>query len=135
MILLDTSYLLSLCFPVDPNHQPAVQAASTVDDRKLWTTQGNLSEMYTVGAQRFNKTITIDFIHDLIEGGVMVVYESPKLTKKTLEIFTRVTSKNVSWVDCLVVAVAETHKIGTIFTFDTDFKTLTKQIQVSLPLL
>lgn len=125
MIFVDASFYVSLLKPTDGNHETAVALARKHGMAPKLTSQAVLGEVATVGSQRFSKEATIVFIEDILRGRTTtVLFETHELATRAWEIFKKVKSKNISWVDCYSRAIIEAYKIETVLTFDKDFQKL-----------
>ena len=122
MIFIDASFYLSLLNPKDNNHEKAIKIGQEYESEEYVTSQMVLGEVLTVGSQRFDKTLTIKFIEEVLKSRTRVVLEKPELIKRAYDIFKKIRSKNVSWVDCYSFAIMEKLKIKKALTFDKHFK-------------
>lgn len=122
MVFIDASFYLSLLNPQDINHQKAIKMGKKYKDEDYVTTQLVLGEVLTVGSQRFDKALTIKFVEEILDSSTKIVLEKPGLIKRAFDLFKKIKSKNVSWVDCYSFAVMEGLKIKKALTFDKDFK-------------
>lgn len=126
MIFVDASYYVSLLKPTDSNHERALTMAKRYKEEELITSQAVLGEVATVGSQRYNKEATIAFLDGiLLVGTTIIILERQELVDRTWEIFKKVKSKNISWVDCYSLAIIKAYKIETVLTFDKDLQKLT----------
>lgn len=121
-VYIDASAYLSLLNPHDSNHTSALHQAVSLNSHQYITTQAVLGEVLTVGAMRFDKKLTIKFVDKILGSHTIVILESPELVLEAWKIFKKVSSKNISWVDCFSQSVIQKYNIAEIFTFDTDFK-------------
>ena len=125
MIFIDASFYVSLLRENDSNHHNAIaQWRKLGPYEKKMTSQAVLGEVATVGSQRYDKRLTIDFIEEVQAGNTAIILESTTVVDRTWEIFKKIKSKNVSWVDCYSWAIIEFYKIERILTFDKDFQRL-----------
>ena len=122
MIFIDASFYLSLLNPKDNNHEKAIKIGQEYEGEEYVTSQMVLGEVLTVGSQRFDKTLTIKFIEEVLKSRTRVVLEKPELIKGAYNIFKKIRFKNVSWVDCYSFAIMEKLKIKKALTFDKYFK-------------
>ena len=122
MIFIDASFYLSLLNPKDNNHEKAIKIGQEYESEEYVTSQMVLGEVLTVGSQRFDKTLTIKFIEEVLKSRTRVILEKPELIKRAYDIFKKIRSKNVSWVDCYSFAIMEKLKIKKALTFDKHFK-------------
>ena len=125
MIFIDASFYISLLKKNDANHEQAVVKWRNLRlyERKM-TSQAILGEVLTVGSQRYDKQLTIDFVEEVKAGNTVIILETVALIDHAWETFKKVKSKNVSWVDCYSWTIIQVHKIATVLTFDKDFQRL-----------
>lgn len=128
MIFIDTSFYFSLINQRDANHQSALKISQRYSNKQRFVTSWSIiGELLTVGSMYFDKKITIEFVNNIRQNKQMILILAKKISiDKTLKIFHQIQSKNISWVDCLSVALMEEHQIKQILTFDKDFITLKK---------
>lgn len=126
MLFIDASAYLSLLNPQDNNHQKAVDLANKYAQKKLVTSQSVLGEVLTVGSMRFDKKTTLKFVEKILQSQTLIVTETQSLITAALDIFKKVDSKNISWVDCYSQAIINHYQIKEVFTFGKDFKKLKK---------
>ena len=82
--------------------------------------------MLTVGSMRFDKQKTIKFVEKIIDTQTLIILETQKLTTTAFDLFKKIKSKNISWVDCYSQAIINAYGIDSVFTFDNDFIKLKK---------
>ncbi len=127
MIFIDSSFYVSLLKKRDSNHRKAVDWwRSLPDDAQKMTSQAILGEVLTVGSQRHDRRLAIAFVEEIRAGNTIIVLETAPLVTRAWEIFKKVKSKNISWVDCYSRAIIEVYKVETVLTFDKDFARLVK---------
>ena len=99
MIFIDASFYLSLLNPNDSNHQKAIELSEQHKKGDYATSQSVLGEVLTVGSQRFDKSLTVEFVEEIFKSHTKIVLEKRELVKDAFNFFKSVKSKNVSWVD------------------------------------
>lgn len=124
MIFIDSSAYLSQLFPHDTNHQKAQRKFKSLKNENAVTSLAVLGEVLTVGSQRFNRQITIEFVEAILSTKTTVIYESKEFSQATFELFKKIPNKNIGWVDCYSAVIMKKYQISEIFTFDSDFKKL-----------
>ncbi|MEN8253787.1 MAG: PIN domain-containing protein [Patescibacteria group bacterium] len=124
MIFIDTSYYFALINHKDSTHDKAVALKKFYINNDKTSTYAVLSELATIGSQRFSRTGTINFIENLLQGDTEIILESEELMEKTWQLFKNSKSKNISWVDCYSVAICHEYDIKKILTFDKDIPKL-----------
>lgn len=122
MVFIDTSFYLSLLNSKDNNHKKAVEMGREYKGGDYVTTYMVLGEVLTVGSQRFDKSLTIEFVEEILKSKTKIVLEKSNLIKKAFNIFKKIRSKNVSWADCYSFAVIKKLKIKRSLSFDKHFK-------------
>jgi predicted nucleic acid-binding protein len=139
MIFIDSAFYISYAFLEDPNHQKALQLGTEFLNQEsiLYTSQSIISEILTVGSQRYDRSITLEFVNKIITSDTKIILENQEYINKSLDIFKQITNKNISYVDCYSTAIISKLKIDTVLTFDRDFLKLKPFLpkQVSFPLL
>ena len=126
MLFIDASAYLSLLNPSDSNHQKALNLVKKITKKKFITSQAVLGEVLTVGSMRFDKQKTIKFVEKIIDTQTLIILETQKLTTTAFDLFKKIKSKNISWVDCYSQAIINAYGIDSVFTFDNDFIKLKK---------
>lgn len=122
MVFIDASFYLSLLNPKDSNHEKSIEMGKKHKGKDYVTTYMVLGEVLTVGSQRFDKFLTIEFVEEILGSKTKIVLEKADLVKRAFSIFKKIKSKNVSWVDCYSFAVMEKLKIKMFLSFDRHFK-------------
>lgn len=124
-VFVDANVFIALINQEDRLHQRALELRDQLRKEKgrLVTSSFVLAEVLTVLSLRVNKKKAIEFGE--------LVYKKTKFlkiirpTKGTeelaLDYFKRIKSKNISFVDCLTLAIVKIFGIKRIFSFDKDF--------------
>lgn len=99
MILVDASYYLSLLLN-DSNYSKALRICRSLNATDCVTSQAVLGEVLTVGSMRFNRQAAVTLVQQIIDSGTTIILESSEIVVLAREIFVKVRSKNVGWVDC-----------------------------------
>src|SRR3990170_1110086 len=120
MVLIDTSFYISLSFEHDANHKKAQKIIPYLKDKV--TTEDILKETLTLISQRKGKKASIRFYNYLLEDTEIFPVES-KHFELGLQIFLDPKlNKNISVVDCTTASICKEKGILKIVTFDSHFK-------------
>lgn len=78
-------------------------------------------ETVTVLSQRVGRDVAIDAGNELkFSPSLRLVEVDASLQERTWQIFQEIDQKNISFVDCSILAVLESYGIEYLLTFDTD---------------
>lgn len=123
-IFIDTDFLYALNDKSDSLHKKAIKIINKFNDQKvsLFTSTNVLLETLTLLSQRISKKTAIRILLELRSGAYEVVHPSEEIVLKAEKIFIDIASKNVSYADCLSMAVMKECEIKHIFSFDIHFK-------------
>lgn len=124
MIFIDTSFYLALINPQDSTHSQALSLRKIYEDNQRVTSNSVLSELATVGAIRLSKSKTIQFIEQIESGKTKIITEQKSDLSLAWKLFKQSKSKNISWVDCHIVAISQRLNIKRILSFDKDIERL-----------
>ncbi len=128
-VFVDTNYFLALLNPQDSLHVRALDLAKRIEDPKLSLVVSNLIllESVTLLAMKRGRQVAIEFGEYLQNNKrIKIVQVDDEIQKKTWEIFKKVGVKDVSYVDCSILAVMQTEGISTLVSFDKHFVDLKK---------
>lgn len=122
-IFIDTSVLIALNNIEDPTYARALHVSKNIFSKSVEVVTSNhiISETLTVLSQKVSHQSAIDF-KELWAPKIEVIHINEVLEEIAFEIFKKLTSKNVSFVDCTSFALMKQLGITTAFTFDKDFK-------------
>ncbi|MEK7595462.1 MAG: PIN domain-containing protein [Patescibacteria group bacterium] len=123
-VLIDTNIFVALYDKNDPTHKQAANMfASLPSDARLVTTSEIVGESITVIAMKVGKDFALRLISEIVNIELLFVEEI--IFYKAIEVFKRIKSKNVSFVDCVSFVIAREKRFGIdcVFTFDRHFKT------------
>jgi len=124
MIFIDASYYLSLLNLQDNNHNKAVEMSLCHKNEVYITSQAVLGEVLTVGSQRIDKKLAIEFVEEILKSQTRVILETKDYVDDAFSIFKQAESKNISWVDCYSLAIMKKLKIKKALSFDKHFRQL-----------
>lgn len=124
MIILDSSFLVSVEVETDQNHERAVEIRNKI-------IKGDFGELF-ISDYIFDETVTVTFnktkdLNKAVEVGeiLMGLTEILKVEEKTLEetwkIFKNQKKTMLSFTDCTILALMQEKGIKNLATFDEDF--------------
>lgn len=121
-ILIDSDAFVALIKRNDTNHERAgeISRLLTKKGSVFITTNYVFSETVTVLSQKISHKVAVDFINDLVneKSEISIIRANEEIEKLAIEIFKKQTSKNISYVDCVNMAVLRRYRWETIFSFD-----------------
>ncbi len=120
-VCVDASAVVSLFDENDPNHKRAKKLASKLVSVERIVSNFVFAEIVTILSQKIGKQASIDAGNYLNHEFTMIRLD-PEIENSAWEIFKKQTSKNVSFVDCTIIALYKDGAFDKVFTFDTDFK-------------
>lgn len=122
-IFVDTSAFVALNNKNEPNHIVADALLGQLDlsTTILLTSNYTIAETITILSQRISKEIAINF-KELDVPTLEVIWVNEMIEAAAFDIFKKIKSKNVSFIDCTSFALMRELGIKTVFTFDRDFK-------------
>lgn len=122
IIFTDASALVSFYNKKDSNHLKArfiTDKFSSSDE--LLISNLVFAETVTILSQRVDKQKAIK-AGNYIRQNISFIRLTEEIEDSAWEIFKKQTSKNVSLVDCTIIALFQKGIFDKLFTFDTDFK-------------
>lgn len=122
-VFIDADALVALARAKDKNHQRARKIYEKIKKEKIsfFSSNTSLYEAVTVISQRISHQAAKKFILKAREA-INFVFIDTAIERKGLTIFNKQTSKNVSFFDCLNMAILKDLGINQIFSFDEDYK-------------
>jgi len=122
-VFVGSSAFVSLRNPLDVNHEIAKSVAAQLERAQtpLVTSNFIVAESLTVIAQRVSLAKAVEF-REVFLPGVRVVSITEEIEEVAFDIFKRLTSKNVSFIDCTSFALMRELGVKTAFAFDDHFK-------------
>ncbi|MGI9028081.1 MAG: type II toxin-antitoxin system VapC family toxin [Candidatus Saccharimonadales bacterium] len=134
-VFVDSNFLIGLYNASDTLHgkTSAINARLASSGARLYVSNYILLEVLTVLSQRIGRAEAIAVGNNIIDGGhIEVIHINEDMHALSWNIFQLVTNKNVSFVDCSILAVMQDSGIRHLLTFDkTDFGPLRKQFGFS----
>ena len=130
-IFLDANFLIAIHKTNDQLHQNAMNLANIIDKNNLEMVTSNyvILEVLTVLSQRISKSVAIKASNLLLskDSPITQIHINSDLDNQTLELFKTIKNKNISYVDCSIIAVMKSENIKLLATFDKkDFNSLQK---------
>ena len=124
-IFIDSNFYVAFYNPADSLHKSALEVGKEIiDDIKIIS---NLvfSEIVTVLSQRVGK-VTAVRVGDFLQSSSQVqsIHIDEYLQNESWKIFKQIAGKNISFVDCSIIAAMNIEGINQLLTFDDDFKKL-----------
>lgn len=122
MIFIDSDAFIGLVKEDDAHYSQTQRIFSRLYEEKYEYITSNyvFSEVITVLSLRVGHEAAVSFINTIkdTQSQYQVVWINEEIEEKTIEIYKKQTSKNVSFVDCTNMALMELHNIPLIFSFD-----------------
>lgn len=118
----DTSALIALFNPDDPNHQKAIDIVKRESKRIFMISNYIFAETVTMLSQRTDKETSIRS-GEHIKKTYHIITLDKDSEDLAWDIFKKQKSKNVSFVDCTTFALFKKGVFDKAFSFDKDFKT------------
>ncbi len=124
-IFVDSDAFVALAVEKDSSHRKALKILSGLSQRYVIFTTSNyvFSETVTVISQKAGHDEAISFIRKIQSGdGYTIKWIDQVIEFLAIEIFSKQTSKNVSFVDCTNMAIVKHDNLDAIFSFDEIYK-------------
>lgn len=135
-VLVDSNFLVAYFNRKDSLHQKAssISKNALFNASNVYISNYVFLETSTIIAQKVSKKASIligDYI--LNDSSFKLLHIDAYLHKVTWEIFNNINKKNVSFVDCSLLAVIQEQEIDNLLTFDTkDFKSFQKKFKFKI---
>ena len=121
MIMLDSSYIVSLVVDSENDHERALELFEKLDGKGLVITNAILTETINLLLKRLNKNTKAIFeVYETIKSDFKIIYENEELTERAMQTLIRYKS-NFGLADALSIEVMKDLNIREIFSFDDDF--------------
>ena len=135
-IFVDSNFFIALLNSEDSLYEKAKSISKKLAERDVSYVISNLVflEVITVTSMRSGRDTAVKGGNNLLQNSrVRLVHVDEELHEKSWKIFQETEGKNVSFIDCSIIAAMKAEDISTLLTFDkTDFATLQKQYRFSL---
>ena len=124
-IFVDSNYFISLFNPVDGNYVGAVALFHALEREHMLLVTSNFvfAEVVTVLSQRQNRpSAIVAGSHLQANPRIRIIHIDEALHRTSWQVFQEIQKKNMSFVDCSILAVMHAEHITKLLTFDrTDF--------------
>lgn len=134
-LLIDSNFVIALYNPVDNLHRKAKQISERLKSMryKMYISEYIFLEIVTVLSQRGGREIAIQAGKDLLrEKDFVFIQINEELHKITWQIFQEIKKKDISFVDCSILAAMRFFNIKKLLTFDKeDFTQLRRKYRFS----
>lgn len=121
---VDTSALIALNHARDQHHQDAQILAAALKDCELIISDAVVTETYTLLRYRLGFHPAHFFLQTVMKPSFTLAEVTPSIRMRTLEILKQYNDHAITYCDALSVALMETMKIDTIFSFDYHFEVM-----------
>lgn len=126
-VFVDASAFYALLNKKDRLHQEALSISQALakTNQTLITSNYTLAEAYTVIRSKLGFQTAAAFVAEIRRGGIQVAWIDNKIHNRGLEIFLeKEEPKDLSFFDCVDLALMESLGIEKAFSFDRHFKAL-----------
>ena len=128
-IFVDSNYFVALFNPSDTLYQKAIRIAKKIDKEKISLAISNFIflEVITILSQKRGKKVATDICQYFLSNPeIKLIHIDKSLQKDSWSIFKVIKNKDISFVDCSIIAAMKSEEINEILTFDKDFEKLQK---------
>lgn len=125
LIFFDTNAYVALSDQEDSTYHKAHRLMESLKHKNFIpiTSSHIVSESLTVVSQKVGKGQALKFFDDLQNSETETIFVDPIIHNQALELFPKIKSKNVSFVDATSFVIMKNRGIKVAFTFDQHFKT------------
>jgi len=135
VIFVDSNYFVSLFNPEDTRHQHALKISDRIEEAETFLCISNFvfAEIVTVLSQRKSREAGIKAgMYLLSRNNIQTAHVDENVQAESWKIFQETQSKNISFVDCSIIATMRAEGLQKLLTFDTtDFVRLQSQHRFS----
>jgi len=124
-VIIDSDLLISLWYKDQPTHQKAKKIYSQIhkhNNSSIYILNLNIQESATVISKKYSQTEAVRFTREIEDNINKKLITYIKLTNKieslAWQIFAKQTKKNISFIDCAVLATFQIYKFDKILSFD-----------------
>lgn len=130
-VFIDSSYYCALVNSEDSLHKKSLKYINSLENS--YTSNFILLESYTVISQKAGKTTAVKFGEKMqSQSNTSILLVTPNVEHLSWEIFKSINNKNLSYVDCSILALLQINKINTLLSFDSHFKPFEKQFNFNV---
>lgn len=124
-VFVDTNAFVALRDTKDSTHKRAKRILDKLIQRKAWlyTSSDIVGETLTVVSRKLGKSHAREFAREA-EKMAEEIFISQEMHDEARKLFFKITSKNISFIDCSSAIAMKQSKIDVVFTFDKHFKSL-----------
>lgn len=121
-LVIDTDALFALFVETDANHMKAVELRRKIpSDTEIYVANFILAESATLIGRRLGRKFAERFVLQFGGRGFSEVVVDKYMGVVVRKYFLKQTSKDVTYFDCVNMAVAETYCADAIFSFDRGY--------------
>jgi len=134
-VLIDSNVFIALVAEEDALHKGAISSWENLklSSSLLITSNVVISETITVLSLRTGKLDALRFINMIYNSQITTVLRSNEEDELlAVAIFKKAESKNISFADCLTLALMKVHQVSTLLTFDVQLQKMAKKSGLSL---
>lgn len=125
-VYIDSDAFIALIKSDDSNHAKAVETLTKFDQSSvlLYTSTYVFSETVTVLSQRLGRKYAEEFINMIKDqsAAITFLWSDEQIQEEAIKVFLKQKSKNVSFVDCINIALIKERYIDVVFSFDKIYK-------------
>lgn len=134
-IFVDSNFFIALFNPTDTLNQKALTISQKIkkENPQLYISNFVFLEVVTVLSQKVSRKTSVSLGNHLLRDKQLeIIHIDKQLHEMTWEIFQNIKKKNVSFVDCSILAVMKAEGIKKLLTFDQkDFLGLRRKYRFS----
>jgi len=123
MIVIDTSFFISLFLAKDPNASKAEEIYPTIQEEKV-VTEDILKETLTIVSQRVGKTGSIDAYRRIAGDCTILAVSHDRFAAGLTRFIDPSTPKDISLIDCITDSICRELGTKRILSFDRHFRSL-----------
>lgn len=135
-LFVDSNYFVALFNPSDTLYQKALKIAKKIDKKDIFLVISNFIflEIITILSQKRGRRVAIETgEYFLSNPKIALIHIDQLLQGQSWNIFKQIKSKDISFVDCSIIAAMKSEGIDELLTFDIeDFKRLQKNYRFRL---
>ena len=121
-VLVDADFLIALAKEDDSNHNNALVKSEELKSAVVFITQFTIPEAVTVLSYKVSQSASKKFLEYLRGKDFTELPLDHMICNEADKIFYSRREKGISWIDCLNVAMAKTHQLDGILSFDKFYK-------------
>lgn len=134
-LFIDSNFFIALFNPADTLNQKALTISQKLkkENPRLYISNFVFLEVVTVLAQRVSRKAAISLGNHLLKDKQLeIIHIDKRLNELSWEFFKKIKKKNVSFVDCSILAAMKAEGIKKLLTFDQgDFLSLKRKFRFS----